>query len=122
MGFWEQGSLSEWCLNICNHSSVLAAFNTDLPEISWTENKNSTDLPAAPRAPATVLSLLDLGCDGLWIGGERRVPDLGVAQLAVDHVVETDENLKGRVRLWGEWVLFMMFIYTSIPMLCYSKS
>ena len=65
-----------------------------LAEISWTESENATDLPAAPRAPATVLSLLDLGSDGLWIGGERRVPDLGVAQLAVDHVVEADKDLK----------------------------
>ena len=81
-------------MNIFHPSSVLAIFfsYTDLLDISWTEN--ATDLAAAPRAPAALLALLDLGSDGPRVGGERRVPDLGVAQLAVDHVVEADKDLK----------------------------
>ena len=45
------------------------------------------DGPDGPRARR-------VGRDSLRFGGERRVPDLGVAQLAVDHVVEADEDLK----------------------------
>ena len=36
----------------------------------------------------------DLGRDGLGVGGERRVPDLGVAQLAVYQVVKAVKPTK----------------------------